>query len=143
MTKKSFGEMIATAEVSQNGVWWLDGIYKIEIEAVKMITSRKEVACFIVEGTALESSNPERPIGTKGSWVVALNKDPAAGNIKAFFQAVTGRDDYTAEEWDELADDAISDDNPLQGYKVKLQVVTIQTKNNTPFSKHIWSSVEQ
>jgi hypothetical protein len=132
---------IKDAQISQGGVYLKPGVYKARIEQCLSKNTRANVGCFIVELDILESNNPELPPGTRCSWVVTLDKEPALGNIKHFVAVATETDE---EEIDEAGVELIvSADNPLKDTIVTISAVNITTKKGTPFTKVTYTGVEQ
>ncbi len=134
-----FGQTVAGAQASEGGVWWLPGKYLVQIDACKLITSRKKELLFIVEADNLESNNPQRPVGQRCSWIVKVGSDAGPGNIKQFIAAVCNEkvDEITEEVADLVVDEK---QNPLNGRLVYLDAVIIQTKAGADFTKHRWQT---
>jgi len=129
---------IKEAQVNKGGVYLNKGNYLLEVEAVKLIQSRKKDDLFVVETKVIECDGDEaNPEGTSASWIANLTKhDAAMGNVKMFLQAVDpDLDDSSLEA---AADMAVGDDNPLKGETVKCQVSMIETRAGNPFSLHKW-----
>lgn len=104
----SIFEEIAKAKVSKGGNWIKPGEYELVVKALLMQPNRKKVQQFIAElvvlkakpgsdrnadGTAIEPSSA----GSEVTYLVPLDKDAAAGNVKAFVLALLG---YTEAELD-------------------------------------------
>lgn len=135
---------INQAQVGQGGVYFLEGLYSVEVLKVFTMTSRKREDLFIAECKVLESDNPERKPGMRASWIVNLKQDAALGNIKGFIAACNGihpsdEDEVNEEVTEEAVEYAVSDDNPLKGTVLGLQAVGITTRAGTPFTLHKWS----
>ena len=140
-------------KTNQGGLYFLEGDYVVSIEEVKMIVNRNKQDTFIVSATVLESSCPSRAPGCRPSQVIVL-KDGANlatlwGNIKQFSGAllgITDPDSYVPEDgtsvedfWDQAMEFAVSEDQPMQGHKMRLTCSMILTKANKPFTKHVWA----
>jgi hypothetical protein len=124
---------IKDAKVSQGGVYLKPGVFTTRIEACKSGKTRANVVFFVVELDILESNNSELPPGTRCSWMVTLDKEPALGNIKAFLAVAT---DSKEEEIDEAGVElVVSADNPLKDTIVRVSAVNIKTKAGTDFTK--------
>jgi len=136
-----FGKKVAKSTPNEGGLYFLPGNYLVEIDTVKVITSRKDEDLFIVVAEVKDSDNDQRKPGCKPSWVVNMKQDPAPGNIKSFLAAIYGIDteDLNGEGWESLYDDSVDEDNPLCGCKVNLNAANIKTKKDTDFTKHNWS----
>lgn len=137
-----FGQAVAGAQATEGGVWWLPGKYLVQIDACKVITSRKKELLFIAEGDNLESNNEQRPVGQRCSWIVKISSDAGPGNIKSFIAALYGErpESITEEVADMIVDEK---QNPANGRLVQLDVVIIKTKAGTDFSKHRWMAVPE
>jgi hypothetical protein len=143
------------AKVGQGGVYFLEGKYRVKVAKVFMLGSRKSGDLFTVEAVILASTNPQRPVGLKGTWQVKMGQDMSLPNIKGFLAACNGANPGNDKEVldcftdkagndvsEETAEMAVGDDNPLAGVEVDLTVVMITTKGKgLPFSKHEWSPV--
>jgi len=139
---------IRDAKVGQGGVYFLPGLYEVEIQKVHTLVSRKREDLFIVEAKILESNNPDRAPGSSASWLVNFKQDAALGNIKGFIAACNGID--PADEVrvnDEVDEDVceyvVSEENPLAGTRVKLEAVMKKTKSGGDFTLHIWNPVAE
>jgi hypothetical protein len=145
---------IGEAQVGMGNVYFLHGIYKVEVLEVKLLRSRKREDLYIVEVLILESDNPERKPGMKASWVVNLKQDAALGNIKGFLGSALGVDPYDAEALKEaflengkdtteaVAEQSVSADNPLKGTALKLTCINKKTKAGMDFTVHTWEPVD-
>ncbi len=139
---------IGEAEVGGGGVYFLAGIYKVELVKVFAKKSRKGDDLFIVETKILESDNEERAVGSSCSWVVSLKHDAALGNIKGFIAAANGidpgdKDQVNAEVNEDAVEMACSSDNPLEGTVLPLECNQIKTRAGGDFTLHIWSVCEE
>jgi hypothetical protein len=137
---------VEDAQVGGGGIYFLPGLYEVEIEKVFTMRSRKDDDLFIVETKILKSDNPERKVGTSCSWVVNLKQDAALGNIKAFIGAANGIEGTEKERLNEEITEAVcefvcGEDNPLAGVRLGLQCTNILTKAKKDFTKHWWSPV--
>lgn len=130
---------VAEAETSEGGVYWEPGKYLVEIDIVKIHEGRNG-DFFIVEAYNLESSNSDRPVGDRCSWVLNVNSDPAPGNIRGFLAAVLGVN--VKEIGEDEFEDSVADDNPLNRELVRLEVAIVPTKRGGEFSKHRWIAVD-
>lgn len=138
---------VEDATTSGGGVYFLDGIYEIEVERCFMMQSRKKDDLFIVECKILESDNDERRVGTHASWVVNLKHDASLGHIKSFVGAANGihpeneKDKLNESVTEEVCELAVDDSNPLAGTRLALEATTIKTKAGGDFTLHRWSPV--
>jgi hypothetical protein len=124
---------VGDADARLNSVYPVAGVYPVlQVDAMKMITSRKGDDVFIAEFDVLESLCPDRPAGTRMSWAVNFRHDAAAGNVKSFIAAVMNSD---ASEVDaESARYACSPENPCSGRLVRLEATETITKSGSPFT---------
>lgn len=127
---------IKQAQYNEGGIYFLPGLYLVHVDRVKTGTTRKGIDFFVVESTIVESDNGERKPGSACAWMVTLDKDAALGNIKHFCSIATG---CKLEEVDEAGVEMIvSDENPLRGTFLRVQAVTILTKEKKEFTKVTW-----
>lgn len=135
---------IKNAKSSGGGIYFMPGTYLLECNACKTGETREgKKAFFVAEFTILESSNPERPVGTSVSFMVMMDKylDTALGNIKQCVAALFG---VAEEAVDEAGVDAIvGADNPAKGARVKATASNIKTRAGKDFTKVMFSHVEQ
>lgn len=112
-----FGDVkINSAKISGGGVYILPGEYVFEIEAFKVIKTRGKGPMFVAEFKVLETTNPERPIGSRPSFTVLVDQDWGPGNLKEFIVAASGLDPSSArdeakvnaENWDAVLEKAIN-----------------------------------
>lgn len=143
---------IGQAQIGVGGVYFEPGEYEVEVVEVKAIMSRKRENLYIVAARILQSSNPDRPIGVKASWIVNMKQDAALGDIKGFLAACNGADASNEDEvarvlrdeqgndlTEAMAEYSVHEDQPLAG--VRLHLITFQrpTKAGGMFTIHNWS----
>ena len=129
---------IEGASSSKGGVYLLPGNYLLAVQAAKIGSSRNKGDFFVVEFEIVSSDNPERPVGSRVSWMTMKNNDAFLGNVKGFAQAALdmAEDDITAEDIEAMIDD----EQPLVGVQVKAQATNIVTRAGKDFTKVFWSS---
>jgi hypothetical protein len=144
---------LGQAKAQKGGNYFKDGQYEVEIQRVLARENKDGHDCFIVETKVVSSTNPEVPVGMECSQVVNLTKHgrSAAGNVKGFLAAALGIDDadnYQPENgqavdqfWESQAEDAISEEQPLAGVRMTLNVRTAATKSGGKFTHHNWQEV--
>jgi hypothetical protein len=151
---------LSGVRTNMGGLYFLKGDYEIALDEVKLIKSRKGADTFIVSGTVLKSTNPDRAPGCKPSQVITIKDDileTCMANIKAFAAAaldIADPDSYQEEMkpgetqaaandrfWEQSLDFLVSDEQPLRGTKIRLNVTEITTRAGKPFSKHVWTSM--
>jgi hypothetical protein len=128
---------IKNAKFSDGGVYLLDGVYRLEVQALKMIEVRVgKRKAFVAEFKILESSNPARLKGSSVTWMVMMDLDAALGNIKNFMESlIPGLDQVSEEEFETACDESVSEANPLKGHNVRASAWTIKTKKGGDFTK--------
>jgi hypothetical protein len=134
---------IKDAKSSQGGVYFLPGKYALECRANKTGTTREGRSFFVAEFTILESTNPERPVGTSVSFMIMLDKnlETGLGNIKGYISALF---DLPEAEVDEAGvEQLVAADNPGAGVKVRAIASNIKTRANKDFTKVIWEPYEK
>ena len=147
---------LANVRTNQGGLYFLAGDYDVELDEVKLIDTRKGQEAFIISGKVLTSTNPDRAPGCKPSQVMVLKTEileTVMSNIKQFAGAALGiedPDDYEPEEgktleefWDETLEAIVSDEQPLKGVKIHLNVSMIKTREGKDFSKHVWTHIPE
>lgn len=157
MAKEGFFRGLGSAKPSVGGVYfqcnkgpdhtekepdWLPAMYVVEVKKLTAMVSRKKDDLFIFEAKILESDCPARKEGMTCSWVVNLAKDSALGNIRGCLAALSGiepSDELGLEEIDDdVAELAVSDDQPFRGAMVGLECTMVKTKKNDDFTLHRW-----
>ncbi len=146
------------AKVTGGGVYFLPGLYEIEVMGVKMQRSVQNGRdMFIVECKILTSDNASRKPGSSASQIIKMGEQMSFPNIKAFLAGVVGVDptqdaDDVNEQIEaafseslgaqmgieDIAEFVTSKDNPLEGTKLRLECVNVKTKKGTDFTKHKW-----
>jgi hypothetical protein len=92
------------------------GIYTVDIDVTKIFDSRKKETYFVAETIIKQSNVPERGPGTRCSWMMDVNGDAAASNIRSLMIALTGSalgrtlssDEIEGEDWDAVGEAAVS-----------------------------------
>lgn len=146
MNLESMYKKIANAETSGDGIYLLDGAYRIRVELVKFFETRKHKTMFLVEMTILQSTNEARPAGMEVSWMCNLtDHDAAFGNVKQFLGACFGVDPNDKEALDaQITPTVISQStavsNPLGGTILPVECETRNNKTNEgKHTRHRWS----
>lgn len=125
---------IENAEHFDGGKYIQPGLYLAEIIKVKQAKTRKARPFYVVELKVLESSNlKDHPISTNMSWMVMLDQDAALGNIKHFVSVASETPIKEVQVAD--AEDSCSEENPLQGVKLRVMAVNIKTRADKDFTK--------
>lgn len=148
---------LAKVTTNQSGLYFKDGTYLVEVQAIKFFENRKRQDTFVVEAKVIESSNPERPPGCTPSQVITINpefEETCWGNIKQFAGAVLGLDDPDEISEEELGDRSVEafwiqsleylvdeKEKPAKGVQLRLSCTTIETRAGGSFTRHVWSPV--
>jgi hypothetical protein len=132
-----FGK-IKEAKSNGGGIYFLPGTYALQCLANKTGTTREGRAFFVAEFSILESSNPDRPVGTSVSLMVMLDKniETALGNIKGYVAALFGIPEQTVDEAGVEA--LIAADNPGANFKVRAVASNVKTRAGKDFTKVIF-----
>jgi len=125
---------IENAEHFAGGKYIQPGLYLAEIIKVKQSKTRKSRPFYVVEMKVLESSNlKDHPLQTNMSWMVMMDQDAALGNIKHFVSVASETPIKEVQVAD--AEDSCSEENPLQGVKLRVMAVNIKTRADKDFTK--------
>ena len=125
---------IENAEHFAGGKYIQPGLYLAEVVKVKQAMTRNKRPFYVVELKVLESSNlKDHPLGTNMSWMVMLDQDAALGNIKHFVSVASETPVKEVQASD--AEDSCSEENPLQGVKLRAMAVNIKTRADKDFTK--------
>jgi hypothetical protein len=133
---------IGSAKSNGGGVYFLPGIYTLECKACKTGETREgKKPFFVAEFTILESTNPDRPVGSTVSWMVMMDKylETALGNIKQCAAALFGIPETDVDEAGVEA--LISAANPAAGIKVKAEATNIKTRAQKDFTKVLFTHI--
>lgn len=132
---------IDKASYSENGVFFVPGNYVVEILKCKSGTTRKKVDFFLAEARILQSSNPDRPVGSRATWFVSIILDTSAlGNIKNFIAVASDIDEKEVD--DAGAEMVVSDAQPLNGTILRATAVNLKTRAGKDFTKVSWEKYE-
>lgn len=131
---------IKDAKFSEGGVYIKQGVYRLQIEAVKAILTRQKKQAFVVEVKVLESNNPERAAGSLCTYMVTMDKEPALGNVKQFLETIMKPEQLdfsklSEEQCDAVCEGVCAEKNPLRGRIVRASCVDIKTKAGRDFTK--------
>lgn len=130
---------IKDAKASGASAYLVPGVFLFEVLALKTGKARDGRNFFVAEFKTLESSAPERPVGSVQSWMVMLDArymETALGNIKTFISVLT---ETPVHEVDEAGVEmAVSADNPCAGSRIRCSAVDIKTKGGKDFTKPTW-----
>jgi len=126
------------------------GRYLIKVIKIKGITAAESFhgrGSFVVECEILKSTVPGLPPGSQPAWVQTIgqsakDREMAFGAIKLFFAAVLNDPKLAGLDVESLADNAVSDANPLCGAALGLVCTNKRTKAGGDFTLHAWHNAE-
>lgn len=125
---------IGKAQYFESGKYLQPGLYLVDIQRVKQAKTRMNRPFFVAEMKIVEASDvKEFPVGTDASWMVMLDHDAALGNIKHFISVASGTklDEITEQD----AEDAVSEQNPLAGIRLRVMAVNVKTRAGKDFTR--------
>lgn len=141
---------------SEGGAYILPGNYRVKVKVCKTVESqvKNNQTLFVGELIVLESNNKERPEDAEMSLVVDMTTtkfpNAALGNVNSFLHAAycslayqqgddpPGEDDID----EEMAEMAISEENPLGGVELILYAFNKPTREGKDFTRLKWSVPE-
>lgn len=130
---------VEKAQPSEGGVWVIPGVYDVEVLKCKAGTSRKKQDFFVAELEVISSNNPERPVGSRMSWMATLKEDtPALGDVRAFI--ATAEKTPLKDVTEEVCDYVVGEANPLKGKRLHLVATNIKTRSGGDFTKAQWDA---
>lgn len=132
---------IANSKPTEGGIYMAVGNYLLSVDALKLITSRKGLLYFVAEFDILESNNPDRPVGTKQSWLCNLTNDVGPSNVKQCIAAIAGiKEEEVSEAGVEAA---VSAANPAHNRLVKAYAYNKPTLKGADFTRVQWTAVPE
>ena len=142
----SFGDDdvdVEGAEASSGGVYVDPGAYIVDLDLCKRGISRKGKKYFLIELDIIESSNPDRPVGTRMTWQVNIPElvggkyeNPALGNVKKFVATVMKS--AISEVNGKVLDLVTSPAQPLRGKRMRISATNITLKSGGDFTVVEW-----
>lgn len=134
-----------TAEGTSNRRYFEEGSYVVTIDRVHLYERRLGGGqLFIVETTVNESDNPRIKAGEQRNWVQSFALPSALPRIKAFIGAALGLcpssqlKEINKQITSVLCNQAVSQENSLQGKRLRLKCHNNLTRNGKEFTRHIW-----
>lgn len=116
-------DLIGSSTVQESSARLLPGNYLLQVDLFKTTTSKKNGhTYFIAEFDIVESSNPERPVGTHVGWARDLNgnfPEANAGECKSLIAATLNADPKDVDS--ETSRAAVSPQNPAKGRLVRCE----------------------
>lgn len=138
---------VESVQLNNRAPYITPGLYLLRCKLNKQGTSRKKIPFFVAEFEVLESNNPDHPAGSSVNWMIQFPPlDPdkcrmALGNVKSYASALM--DTPTSEVTEEGLEDLTSAANPAEGFKIRAEAFNKPTRNGSPFTHVIWSTVAQ
>src|SRR5271154_2665182 len=80
----------ASSDENISGQWFLPGNYVVDVQKVKMLTTRKKQRAFVIETKIVESDVPERRAGMRADCMFMSHWDSYLKDVKKFAIASTG-----------------------------------------------------
>lgn len=123
--------------------FFLVGLYRVQIEEVKLHNGNAGEVSFIIRAKITRSNVESRPVGMVCSQVIKITGNKSAlGNIKAFVAACLELDTNDSEAMasiDEALVESVIADKALNGFVMDLECVNIKTKEKgNDFTVHNW-----
>lgn len=135
---------LSSAQLFTKSKWFKDGKYLTKITAVKLVDGHKGES-FIIESEVIATTSNDDDAPQSGEvaahvWGVSGDKKQMGlATWMQFLCAVFGMEpeEQSDEEWEKISTEVL-DNKSLEGTVMVLDVFTIQTKKNTPFTYHKW-----
>lgn len=125
------------------------GNFVVSIQSIYLFEKRLGGGkLFIIEAIVEESDNLNIACGEQRNWVQSLALPSALPRIKSFIGAAMGLcpkrqlKDINEQVTAEVCNQAISQDNPLRGKKLKLNCISKITRSGKEFTQHNWGIYE-
>ena len=120
-----------------------DGVYWVKIQKVKAGENKNKIPNYGIETQVVHVEDGDENSHRLGANLTDMHSrasDYFLPGVKGFLQGVTNSldSDYSAEEWEALAEQTVSDENPLAGVVCRVEVKVVETKQGSPFTKVIW-----
>jgi len=145
-----FGDIDNADATSSNGSrrpYFKAGNYIVQVNDVKFLETRNKGDAVIVEFIPLESNNEEVQPGIVHSWYCGLSSDLGPLNFKRFLAAAYGFDPHSEEAnakiTSKVAEQAVSDSQPLRNAWVGLECSMTETQAGNPFTVHTYRPISQ
>jgi hypothetical protein len=143
------------AKMWESGVWLSPGgHYECKVDRILIKNTRKGKKLFMVELIVTKSDNAKDPVGAKRTWSQDMNADSAWASIKNFLYALLGFSwatdqgylkamDVEGEKIEAIAEESVTDAQPLKGVPVAIETLSVKTKANTDFTRHDFSPLRE
>lgn len=134
----SWADGVDTATPGAGGVYFLPGVYDVEILELKKGEQREgDYDYFAADFEIITSNNPQRPVGSKVGWFTKLKKEhPGIGNMRALLAVAWGCELEKIKKAEVLV--AVSAQQPYAGKRLRVVATDISTKKLDHFTKCEW-----
>lgn len=139
-------EGIENIPTPRQSCFFYPGTYKVRIDSVKLIRTRKGDDMVVIETQVVETDNPSRPVGCRPSQLINFKHAAATDNFKGFVAAGLGiSDDEDAQEGitSELCTQIVGDTQPFAGLVLGVTATSIKTKKGRDFTVLSWSPSDE
>jgi hypothetical protein len=148
---------IKEAKSTQGGEYIRPGNYLFQVQRVKVQESQVGSRTFFlaelrtIESEAVDDDTKPNAVNTDCTYIVELTgdyPDMALGNVKAFlkeaYSSLVAPEEGPADEDidEEMADDAIGEENPLAGVFLSCKAFNKPTRKGNDFTRVKWSVPE-
>ena len=127
---------VGDAQTSSGGQYFKPGQYRMQVQSVSEVTSRKGVPFFVVESTVLRTNCSEYKPGATISWLVNMTSDWALSNVKEFAQAVAG--DMRAQVSGSDIEDMLKPEQPAAGMEVDVDAIVRTSRAGNEWTQARW-----
>jgi hypothetical protein len=130
-------EAVAAADPQGNRTPYIgNGTYLLAFDFAKWNRKDNGLLAFIAEMEILESTNPEHPVGTRGTYYREMNYPGDRGQVKSFIAALANEDHTAVTK--QAMDLLLSPQNPAHGRLVRCTAANKQGKLYTYYN---WTPV--
>ncbi len=130
---------VENAQTSTGGQYFEPGQYRVRVQSVQEIKSRKNIPFFVVESTVVHTTSDRYKAGSTISWLVNMTNDWALANVKEFAQAIAG--DLSANVTGSDIEAMISADQPVAGMEAEVDAITRTSKAGREWTQARWRPV--
>lgn len=132
-------KQVSPADGNGKSAVYEQGQYIVEVDMTKCFDNRKKETNFVCETIIRESNVAGRAPGSRCSWMIGVNMDAAASNIRSLMIALTGSalgrtltsEEIASEDWDAIAEAAVSG-NRFKGVKLSITAFHKLKKDKRP-----------
>lgn len=114
------------------------GRYTLEVEALRVVNTRKFGKYFIGEFKVIKAEGPTAtPEGTSASYKMQMSKEVALANIKKLMAAITKQPANKINQG--VCEEAVADTQPCKGHQVKAEAFDDRTKDGFSYLKFVFT----